>query len=427
MSNSRHRFGIGAGIMYRFSWGARRKREIEARMRRISRISPRLQLAFLVALCAVPSFAEAYVIVWGERHGMVGEALCDGLDFWAGGFLFLHHQLPVLFNHTAYQAFLQGFYGRLPYHLWSYPPTYGLIAAAFAWLPPWWDVLVFDALALLLLTCLLRLAGKSWWFVAAVLLAPAGLENLLEHQNGALMTALLGGGLLLLARRPRVSGALIGLATVKPQLGLVLPLFLLRRAPLAFLYAVLAALMLAAVSLLVFGPAAWVGFFHYTSPVMSKVLLTGEPKNFSGGLISVFALARPLGVQAALIIQGLVTLAAILAGLRTRSAPVLLILSALASPYLHAYDLLGVALAVALLVEDRLAHGFAPGEPILFSLLWFGPGLLPWALRYAHLVPMLLALLLASAWRRGGVPACDCSMAPPGSPSPLASTPPISR
>ncbi len=381
-----------------------------------SQFPPRLRLILLAVLCMLPSLGEAYAIFWGDRHGMVGKALRDGLDFWAGGFLFLHHQLPILFNHTAYQAFLEGLYGRLPYHLWSYPPSYGLLAAGFGWLSPWHAVFAFDALSLLALALVLRFAGQSWWFVLAMLTAPASLESLMEHQNAALMTALLGGGLLLLARRPRLGGTLIGLATIKPQLGLVLPLVLLRRAPLAFAYAVLAALLLAAASLWAFGPAAWTGFMHYTSPMMTRVLLTGQPPEFSGGLISLFALARPLGVKAALILQALTSLAAITLALKTRSVPALLILSALACPYLHDYDLLGVTLAVALLIKDRLATGFAPGEPVLFFLVWFGPGLLPWTPQFAHAVPLVLMLLLASAWRRGGVPLCDSLPAPPGPP-----------
>ena len=83
------------------------------------------------------------------------------------------------------------------------------------------------------LACVLRLSRQNGWLIAAVLASPAALENLLEHQNAALLTALIGGGLLLLPSRPRLGGVLIGLATMKPQLGLVLPLFLLRRAPIA--------------------------------------------------------------------------------------------------------------------------------------------------------------------------------------------------
>lgn len=230
---------------------------------------------------------------------------------------------------------------------------------------------------------------------------------MLEHQNAALLTALLGGGILLLEARPRLAGGLIGLATIKPQLGLVLPLFLLRRSPLAFAWAALAAVALAGAALLAFGPAAWLGFVHFTSPAMSNVLLTGRPPEFAGGLISAFALAKPfMGVRAALLFQAGVSAACVLAGLFTRQPAALLALSALASPYLHDYDLLGAGLAVALLVQDRLRRGFLPGEPVLFFLIWAGPGLLPWMPQYAHLAPLLLALLLASAWRRGGVAPC---------------------
>lgn len=389
--------------------------------------SARLRLALIIAFCTLPSLGEGAAILWGERQGYTGKALRDGLDFWAGGFLYLHHQFSVLFDHEAYQSFLQGMYGHLPYHLWSYPPSYGLIAAAFGWLSPWQAVLSFDALCLALLAGVLRLAGKSWWFIAALLLAPATLENALEHQNAALMTALIGGGLLLAQSRPRLAGGLIGLASFKPQLGLVLPLYLLRRAPLAFCYAALAAVALAAASLWAFGPAAWVGFFRYTSPVMSNVLLTGQPKEFAGGLISVFATVKPLaGLHGAFLAQGVVSVACILAGLFTRQVPAMLILSALASPYLHVYDLLGTSLAVALLVERRLAEGgFKAGEPLLFFLAWFGPGLLPWHPAYAHLVPPLLLLLLASASRRGGVRPCDSSPAQPGSPVSPAGRSPI--
>jgi hypothetical protein len=359
-----------------------------------SQIPSRLKLVLAVMFCTLPSLCEARAILWGQMHGFTGKALRDGLDFWAGGFLLLHHQLPLLFDHMAYQSFLQGLYGKLPYHLWSYPPSYALVAAAFGWLAPWHAVLAFDAVTLLLLALALRLAGKGWWFIAALALAPASLENML-----------------------RLGGALIGLATIKPQLGLVLPLYLLRRASIAFMYAALAAAVLAAASLWAFGPAAWQGFISFTSPAMSNVLLTGQPPEFAGGLISVFALAKPYaGVQGALIVQAVVSVLAVLAGLRTRSVPALLILSALASPYLHDYDLLGAALAVALLVEQRLVTGFLPGEGVLFGLVWAGPGLLPWVPQYAHAAPLLLVLLLASAWRRGGVAPCDSSPAQPGSP-----------
>jgi hypothetical protein len=94
-----------------------------------------------------------------------------------------------------------------------------------------------------------------------------------------------------------------------------------------------------------------------------------------------------------------------------------LLLTALACPYLHVYDLLGATLAVALLVEKRLVTGFAPFEAVLCFLAWFGPGLLPWSPQFAHVTPFLLVALLASAMRRGGLGPCDSSLAPPASPA----------
>jgi hypothetical protein len=367
----------------------------------------RLWLVFLALLCVTPSLSEGYVVLWGVVHGMSGLALRDGMDFWAGGYLAQHGQLAMVFDPLAYRQFLAGIYGKLPTHMWSYPPNYLLMASAFGGLAPWHAVLAFDGLSLLALVAVLRLAGLNAWLVAAVALCPASFENLLEGQNAALMTALIGGGILLLPSRPRLAGVLVGLASIKPQLGLVLPLYILRQSRLAFVYAGLAAAGLAAAALWVFGPQAWVDFWNVTRPAMSNVLLTGKPPEFAGGLISVFAALRHLGVHAALVIQGLVTLAAVAAAAMTRKPAVVLILTALASPYLHVYDLLGVSLAVALLLQNRLAHGFYPGEPLLFFLAWFGPGALPWWPGFAHLTPLILLLLLASAAARGRVRLCD--------------------
>ena len=363
--------------------------------------------------CMLPSLAEAYAVLWGQAHGYAGKALRDGLDFWAGGRLAATGQAALLFDPAGYNRWLDGLYGTLPFHLWSYPPNYLLLARAFGGLAPWHAVLAFDAAALLLLVVTLRAAALPWPLIAAVAASPASLENLLEGQNAALLTALIGGGLLLLARRPRLAGAMIGLASIKPQLGLALPLFLLRRATLTFVWAALAAAVLAAASLWVLGPVVWADFWRVTRPAMSAVLLTGHPKDFAAGLISVFRTVRPLGLPAALLAQAAATLFCVVLATRPRiGVPALLIMSAFASPYLHDYDLLGATLAVALLLRERLAWGFRPGEKLLFFLAWSGPGLLPWAPRLAPLAPLLLALLLASALlasggARGGVAACD--------------------
>lgn len=373
-------------------------------------------LGGIVLLALLPCLRAGLAILWGQLHGFTGKALRDGLDFWAGGFLVRHQAVAVLFDPVAYNGFLQGLFGKLPTHLWSYPPSYLLMASAFAGLSPWQAVLAFDAASLALLLVVLRLAGQSWWLAAAVLLSPAAVENLLAGQNAALLTALIGGGVLLLPVRPRLGGVLVGLASMKPQLGVVLPLHLARRAPVAAAYAVLAAVLLVAASLYAFGPLAWQKFFSVTSPAMTQVLLTGKPVEFAGGLISVFAALRPFGLDAAFAAQAVVSLGAVILAARTANPAMVLILAALASPYLHPYDLLGVALAVALMVQKRLQSGFSPGEMILLLSGWLMPGVLDWLPGLTPCTPVLLLLLLAISARRGPVVSCDSSPALPGSP-----------
>ena len=56
---------------------------------------------------------------------------------------------------------------------------------------------------------------------------PAVFINVGHGHNGFLTTALLGGALLLLHRRPWLAGVLIGLLAYKPQFGVLIPLALL--------------------------------------------------------------------------------------------------------------------------------------------------------------------------------------------------------
>ncbi len=386
-------------------------------MDRKSQISSRTALVLVLALCTLPSVGEAVAVVWGATHGFGPKALRDGLDFWAGGYLALHGQVLTVFDPAGYERFIRAtFAAKLPTHMWSYPPNYLLLAAGLDWLKPWPAVFAFDGLSLALLVGVLRLARQPWGLVAAVVASPVSLENLLEGQNAALMTAFIGGAVLLVGARPKLAGVLAGLASVKPQLGVTLPLFLLRRSRVAFGAAALAALGLGVASWLAFGAGAWGAFWTVTRPAMTNVLLTGKPPEFAGGLISVFATFRFLGVHAALVIQGIVTLGAIAAAARTRNPVMVLILGALASPYLHDYDLLGVALAVALMTRSGMRNGFAPGESVLFFFAWFWPGALPWLPQMAHATPLLLLLLLASAARYGRLTGCDSSPAKPGSP-----------
>src|SRR4029450_3385148 len=71
-----------------------------------------------------------------------------------------------------------------------------------------------------------RFTGRreAWLFVLA---APVSLICIMHGHNGFLTALLLGGGLMLLEKRPFAAGLLLGCLVYKPQFALVLPLLLL--------------------------------------------------------------------------------------------------------------------------------------------------------------------------------------------------------
>ncbi|MCC6719591.1 MAG: DUF2029 domain-containing protein [Acetobacteraceae bacterium] len=132
--------------------------------------------------------------------------------------------------------------------------------------------------------------------VLALLAAPATSVMINFGQTGFLFGALLVAGLRLAAVRPVLAGLLLGLATCKPQLGLLVPLAL-AAAGLWRCFAAAAAstLVLAAVSAALFGPAIWAtwlavlpgyasgfeatrpGILHYMPTVTASLIGLGAP------------------------------------------------------------------------------------------------------------------------------------------------------
>lgn len=91
-----------------------------------------------------------------------------------------------------------------------------------------------------------------------ILLAPATAATIAFGQSGFLIAAMLVGGMRLVPRWPLLGGALLGLATCKPQLGLLVPVALLAMgAWRAVAAAIVATLLLVSLSALVFGSAIW--------------------------------------------------------------------------------------------------------------------------------------------------------------------------
>jgi hypothetical protein len=252
------------------------------------------------------------------------------------------------------------------YYGWHYPPPAFFFAAALATLPYLVAATVWLIATLAAYVVAIGgILGRTGIFFA--LGFPAAIWNVTAGQNGFLTAALIGGTLGLLQRRPLLAGICLGLLTYKPQFGLLFPLVLIadRQWP-AVAAATITAVVLAALSWLVFGSDSWTAFVHW-APLSSRALIDEEALDWYR-LQSVFALVRAHGGSEVLAwtVQAVVSLSVAVALIwlwRSRApyelkAAALAAGSLLATPYLFMYDVVVLAVAVAFLLRLALAREF---------------------------------------------------------------------
>lgn len=285
-----------------------------------------------------------------------------------------------------------------------HPPPALLLAVPVSALPFVVGFLTWTAGTLAILWVALRAGGLGGAGVcAAVLCSPAVADNALAGQNGALTAALLLGGLLLAGRRPAIAGMLLGALIIKPQFGVLLPICLIAsRNWRAFWFAALSAGLLAVGSGVLFGFGAWIDFFTRTQPAMAAILRepwAGLPAQriFS----SVLMAARSLGAGLPLAygLQLAVSLGCAVIAWRAWRKPdpdpvlratftALLVLAA--APWVHTYDMVPLAAAVAVLYSTRARVPF-----LLLAFAWVWPGA---AVVLPIPIPLEVASLAGVAW-----------------------------
>jgi arabinofuranan 3-O-arabinosyltransferase len=368
--------------------------------RMIALIGLTLFLGYLVVL--VSAYLGGYFLVDTQGRPIAN----DFVNVWAAGRLVLDGHPAAAYDWPLHKAAEVRAVGHdfANYYGWHYPPTFLFVAAALAALP-----YLAAAVAWLAATgaaCAATLRGilRSRAGICLALGFPAALWNVTAGQNGFLTAALIGGTLSLLQRHPALAGVCLGLLTYKPQFGLLFPLILLAdRRWLTLAVAAAVALALAALSWFAFGEASWQAFFAGL-PQTSRVVL-GEGGAGWARLQSLFGFMRAHGagetpawsVQAA----GTLSLAVGLTWFwRSRAlfelkAAALAAGALLATPYVYIYDLVVLAVAVAFLLRDALARGFAFVDIAGLA----GAGLLiliyPYAKTQVGLAAVLIVLSLA--------------------------------
>jgi glycosyl transferase family 87 len=198
----------------------------------------------------------------------------DFLNFWMYGRAALEHAPERFYDPGLYNAALRKFLG--PDYLgqnWSYPPDIMLLAAPFGllgYLPALvsWTLI---GIATLAAAGFARLRDKT--LILPLFAAPAVAFCLMSGQSSLLTAAALVTAFAWLDRRPILAGVLMGLLTLKPQLGLLLPVMLIASARWrVFGAAAATAAVLVSVSASIFGMNAWLAYLHQGLAVQNGVL-----------------------------------------------------------------------------------------------------------------------------------------------------------
>ncbi|HEV1999192.1 MAG TPA: glycosyltransferase family 87 protein [Xanthobacteraceae bacterium] len=261
---------------------------------------------------------------------------------------------------------------------WSYPPHILFFAAPFGLLPYGIAYVLWTALGVAAFWAAALDRDDGWREFAALALAPAALLCLVSGQNAFFTAAILIAVYRFIDARPLLIGALIGVLTVKPQLGLLLPLMLVLTGRWrVFLAAAATTIALVGASVLVFGADVWLAYLgpgvrlqEYVLQVPSQVVMGLMPTVFMNARVAGF------GPEIAYAIQAVAALAAVATVIWTyarRRDPllsygVLLVATLVATPYLMSYDLVVMGwLALALSKTGRFP---LPQRALLVGLYW---------------------------------------------------------
>ena len=372
----------------------------------------------LVARCWIVVAAVAYIVDLlhqtsaGLTNGIGRPLGEDFINYWSGAFLALHGRAAEVYNFLAFHAFEVSVAGPdLDLYHYSYPPVLLVLTAPLAAIPYVPALGVWLAATWYGFYRALRLTGSEGALLLS-LATPALFANAYTGQNGALTAALLGGGLMLVDRRPVVAGMLFGLLAYKPQLALMLPVALIAGRRWSTVVAAGATVaLLIAVSVVAFGAERWLEYQHNLSILREVVLERGIGLDFR--FMSVFVAARHLGasVAVAYALQGGCALLAVYFVARSwlRDDPacirnaMVVVGTCLLTPYLQDYDLVVVAFVVVWL-QTAGTRSAIPAYwttaamaailllPIVAGAITKGLGFLPGPFVFAFVFVLLVAL-----------------------------------
>ncbi len=324
-------------------------------------------------------------LLWSLHGGYDSHGDLFGADyssFWAASRLALQGQAADVYlpsvHHLAELPVL-----RRGYEYFFYPPTYLLLCLPLALVPFFPSLVLFLGLTAAAFLATVWRILRTPWAMLGVLALPAAYLNTIAGQNAFLTAAILGSGLSILDRRPRLAGTVLGLMIIKPHLALAVPLALVfSRRWRALSYAALSASAAMALSYIVLGWETWWAFLanaHDARDTLEQGLV-GFQK-----LQSAFALARSLGLgmPAAYAIHAAVAASAVCGLFWAQRRQVdgateralILIACLLITPFSLFYDMTIAALPLAWMLREWSERGFPPWSRLVVFLVLIAPAM----------------------------------------------------
>ena len=295
---------------------------------------------------------------------------CDFSAFWPAGLLARAGEFARLYTPGQFLVFQrQAISPHATLDAFFYPPFTLLPSAAISWLPFESAFFVWTAVLTALSIIILWKAGFTWRIVLAGLLCPAALWNLELGQLGVIDGVLLIAGLMSMCRNQAVAGGILGLLACKPQAGILVPFALFAaRNWAALFYFMGAVVILGFLTVIVFGPDAWLAYEKIGRVHTASVLQAPFNSHaYTSVGVSIFWMLRSFGASltSAYFGQVFCTVAAVICCFvvwRQRELPhldkvgIAVLLSLLATPYGYVNDMSGASIMLAAFAERRRWH-----------------------------------------------------------------------
>jgi hypothetical protein len=285
---------------------------------------------------------------------------------------------------------------------WQYPPTMLLAVAPLAVAPYLASYALFAAATAGLLFAALRglwSDRRALFFVAA---SPAAFQSLITGQTGFLTAALLATAGAFASRRPVLAGVAAGVLTIKPQLGLLIPLaFAAAGCWRAFAVAAATAVLLALASAAAFGAESWSAFLAAVGAHGDRMQTTVFPFHklmtpYGGAMMIGAPNAAALAAQVGCSLGAAAAVALVWRRIKDWDLRTAILCAAapLMTPYAFYYEIAILIPPALILARRGFEQGWLKGERTGLALLWAAPMALPGA---SHIPGLPLSFLTAAA------------------------------